>query len=116
MAVVRALDANGDFTFGNSKGNYMTGISALKQNIVTRLKEHTGNCFFDKDSGINYDYFLTTKNKENELLNSIKLRILQTEDVREVIDVSLANVGNRSVIIRCTINSIYGIFDININV
>ena len=115
MATIRVLDANGDFTFGNNKGNYISGAIALQQNVTTRLMEYTEDCFFDKDSGINYDYFLTTKNNQNNLRNAVKLTILQTEDVREVVALYI-NVENRNMVIKATITSIYGIFDIAVNV
>jgi hypothetical protein len=115
MATIRALDANGDFTFGNNKGNYISGAMALQQNIVTRLREYAGDCFFDKSSGIDYDYLLATKNSQNDLRNAVRLIILQTEDVREIVELYI-NVDNRNMVIKATVSSIYGTFDTTLNV
>ena len=32
---VRAIDKNGDWTFGHSRNNYKTGIEAVKQLVTT---------------------------------------------------------------------------------
>lgn len=113
MAVIRALDENGDFAFGQNKSNYIKDEYALKQNIQTRLLEWKNDCFFDKDAGIDYDYFLTSKQTKTEFENAIRLVILQTEDVRSI-ERFLVQVESRSMKIFATISSIYGTFNENI--
>ena len=115
MVLIRALDIDGDFTFGNNKGNYISDVNALKQNIVTRLREYKNDCFFDLNSGIDYDFFLTTKQKQSELEANIKSRILQTEDVREILYFN-ASVTDRHLSIVVKITSLYGTFDVNLNI
>lgn len=51
--IVRALDINGDWTFGQGKGNYLTNQAAIAQNVQTRLLSFLGDCFFDPTAGIN---------------------------------------------------------------
>lgn len=52
--IVRALDANGDWTFGKGRNDYKSGKKALEQNIQTRLKSFLGDCFFDATAGIDW--------------------------------------------------------------
>ena len=44
---VRAIDKNGDWTFGHSRNNYKTGIEAVKQSVVTRIKSFKNDWFLD---------------------------------------------------------------------
>ena len=115
MAVVRALDENGDFTFGQNKSNYIKDEYALKQNVSTRLLEWKNDCFFDKEAGVDYDYFLGTKQVKIEFENAIRSVILQTEDVR-AIDKFSVQVDGRDTEVFAIISSIYGIFNLNIGI
>ena len=44
--IVRALDKDGDWTFGQGLSNYLVNIDALAQVIQTRIKSYLANCFF----------------------------------------------------------------------
>ena len=47
---VRAIDKNGDWTFGHSRNNYKTGIEAVKQSVVTRIKSFKNDWFLDGEA------------------------------------------------------------------
>ena len=59
--IVRALDSNGDWTFGAGLNNYKSANLAAAQSIQTRLSSFVGNCFFDMGAGINWFSFLSGK-------------------------------------------------------
>ena len=61
MSRVRALDAQGDWTFGKGGNNYKTGILAVAQNIKTRVSSFLGDCFFATNQGIDWFNLLGSK-------------------------------------------------------
>lgn len=60
---VRALDTNGDWSFGNGKGDYKQGNPAVAQNIKTRLNSFVGDCFFDLEAGLDWYGLLGYKDR-----------------------------------------------------
>ena len=78
--IVRALDADHDWTFGSGLANYYQANSAIVQNINTRLNSFLGNCFFDLNSGIDWFNLLGSKN-EASLQLYISTQILKSEGV-----------------------------------
>lgn len=72
--IVRALDANGDWTFGAGRNNYKSGIAALQQNIQTRCLEVLGDCFFATDHGIDWFNLLGGREPETSVLLDLGLR------------------------------------------
>jgi len=58
---VRALDVNGDWTFGKGRNNYLQGNDAWEQKISTSLKMFLGDCFFDLAAGIDWWTLLGAK-------------------------------------------------------
>ena len=78
--IVRALDENGDWTFGKGKNNYLKDREALKQSVKTRLYCFLGDCFFDISDGI--DWFNRLGEKDQLALQlDVSARILNTEGV-----------------------------------
>lgn len=86
--IVRALDENGDWTFGKGRNNYKSGVLAVAQNIQTRLQSFLGDCFFDTAAGIDWFNLLGTKN-QLQLKLAISSVILNTENVASIISLSL---------------------------
>ncbi len=60
--ILRALDDNGEWTFGRGKNNYLTLNDAIGQNISSRLKSFLGDCYFDTKAGLDWFTFLGSKN------------------------------------------------------
>lgn len=115
MAIVRSIDNNNDFNFGNGRSDYVDNEIALRQNIITRLQEYKKDCFFDKNAGLDYDYYLSNKNTKDSLLKEVRYVILQTDDVMKINSINFSIV-DRNILIVATISSIYGIIDINLNI
>lgn len=78
--IVRALDANGDWTFGAGKNNYLQGAAAVGQAIATRCLSFLGDCFFATDAGIDWFNLLGGKNQLNLQL-ALSSTILNTPNV-----------------------------------
>lgn len=84
--IIRNLDANGDWTFGQGKQNYLNGNPAIGLNVVTRLRSWVGDCFFDTLAGIDWTNRLGSKNQQ---------RLLEA-DLRRIILTSYGVVGINS--------------------
>jgi len=86
--IVRALDSNGDWTFGASLNNYLSAKAAVAQMIKTNVSSFLGDCFFDLGFGIDWFTFLSSKNDQLALNLAISAVILNTENVTGILQVS----------------------------
>lgn len=102
--ITRSIDTNGDWNFGNGKGDYLEENTALTQNIKTRLKSFLGDCFFDTEAGVDWFNFLGSKN-----LSGLKLAvggvIINTVGVIELIDLSFSLDENRRFELKYSVSS-----------
>lgn len=89
--IVRALDSNGDWTFGSGVANYAFGERAIEFNISMRLRSWRNDCFFDFDAGIDWTARLD-KGQRDTLVNDIKILLIQTYGVTKINSVSLSEV------------------------
>lgn len=81
--IVRALDQNGDWTFGKGKNDYKSGLDAFAQSLQTRCSMILGDCFFAKQQGI--DYFNLLGGGSALALNlAMSTTILNTENALEI--------------------------------
>jgi hypothetical protein len=106
--IVRALDSNGDWSFGLGKQSYKSDMNALRQQIVTRLKSWKGDCFFALQDGVDWLNYLDIGTKSFLDLD-IKRVILQTGGILRMRNYSsILAPDTRSVSISCTLDTIYG--------
>lgn len=105
--IVRALDANHDWTFGAGKNNYLSGADAVTQNIDTRLNSFLGDCFFDTQAGI--DWFNLNGGKSKlAILLAVTAQIQNTQYVTQILELSV-NVNNtRNITIVYSANTAFG--------
>lgn len=107
---VRALTPLGEWTFGNSKGNYKVDAAALSQLIRTRLLSFIGDCFFAITEGI--DWFNLLGGKSTEALDlAIRTTILNTEGVTGLLAVETELDEDRVLTISYQAQTVYG--DVN---
>ncbi len=85
---VRALDVNGDWTYGKGQNNYLTRNAAVAQNIQTRLMSFLGDCFFDLSAGIDWFTFLGGKDLLGLNL-AVSAVILNSQDVTGIRQLSI---------------------------
>jgi len=76
VSIVRALDVGGDWTFGLSKGNYISGNPMVAQNCQTAVSSFIGNCFFDMGAGIDWFSYLAGSKSQLALELSISAVLL----------------------------------------
>ncbi len=105
--IVRALDEKHDWTFGKGRNNYLKNLTALMQNIDTRLKQFLGDCFFDVGDGIDWPTILGSKDQLGAQL-IIQARILNTEGVTGISQLSLYLSAARELRVAYQVNTIYG--------
>lgn len=91
---VRAIDVNGEWTYGKGQNNFLTRNSAVAQNIQTRLLSFLGDCFFDLSAGI--DWFTYLGSKDQLALNlAVSAVILNSQDVTGIKQLSI-DLGERT--------------------
>lgn len=106
---VRALDVNGDWTFGKGQNDYLTKNPAIAQNIRTRLLSFLGDCFFDLGAGVDWFTFLGSKD-ETALNLAVFSAILNTRDVTGVKQVnSILNRTTRKITIQFQVQTVYSV-------
>lgn len=103
----RALDENGDMTFGGNNKNFLKDIKAVIQAIKTRIKLLKGEWWENTETGFplfqdilgNYDYL--------KIKNRIVERIQQTQGVLSVTNIEI-EYDNRKLNFNCTVSTICG--------
>lgn len=104
---VRAIDADGDWLFGDGFSNYRNNLDAIIQNLSTRLKSILGDCFFSIQSGLDWFNILGQKDRSRIQL-IVSSTILNTTGVTAITDFSMMEDRERNLYMRYSINTIYG--------
>ncbi len=104
--IIRALDSNGDITFGQGQQNYLVNQSALALNIQTRLLSFLNNCVWDMSSGIDWFTYLRQPNNQNQIIISVRTCLLQSFGVLKVNTVNV-NVVGRHIALAYNVTTIY---------
>ena len=104
--IIRALDSSRDWKFGRGIQDYNIEQAAIIENIDTRLWCFLNDCFFDKNSGLDWLRLLGTPGTFNELVLSCRAVILQSYGVVRLNSLS-ASISNRRATIQFNINTIY---------
>jgi hypothetical protein len=105
--IVRALDAEHDWTYGKGKNNYLSRQDAIAQDIETRLYEFLGDCFFNIAAGI--DWFGRLGGKDRTALElDIAATIINTAGVTALVQLSTAlNPTTRLLSVSYEVNTVY---------
>ena len=106
----RALDKNGDYTFGSGLSNFLIDSpEAVAQAVQTRLKLWEGEWFLDTTEGTPYVGGILGKYTQGLADTLIKERILATAHVAGIASYSGVYDGNaRNYAISATINTDFG--------
>lgn len=104
--IVRGIDLNGDWLFGKSKSDYKSANNAVAQSIQTRINSFLGDCFFATNFGIDWFGLLGSKNK-TALELSIGSQILNTPNVKSLIQLSSVVDVNRLLTISYTVQTVF---------
>lgn len=104
--IFRALDENGDWTFGSGKNNYLSDNAAIGANIKTRLLSWLNDCFFDTNAGIDWLNRLGGRNQLALLELDLRRMIMQSYGVVSLDAFDIVQNGN-SVSASYTVTTIF---------
>lgn len=106
----RALDQNGDYTFGSSARNFFINTPAgVAQAVLTRLLLIEGEYWLDLTEGTPYKTQILGRGTIALYDLAIRTRILETQGVTEIVAYSsLLNPVTRHVAVAATIDTLYG--------
>lgn len=107
--VYRRLSSLGDYTFGQGKGNYLSGVDATAQAILTRLRLYLGEWWEDQEDGLPmWQSILGARTGSTKAIDRlIQQRILGTPNVTEIINLS-SSLEARQYVFTCTVNTAFG--------
>lgn len=104
--IVRALDQNGDWTFGKGQSNYLTKNDAIRQSIKTRLKSFKFNWFLDSQANIDWFNLIGRYSVKSAIESEIERVIIQTENVLSAVVDNLV-IDERIIKPKYTVTTIY---------
>lgn len=104
--IVRALDSNGDWTFGQGKQNYLSGQQAIAQCIQTRTLSFLNNCPWAMSFGIDWITLLGKTNTLTQIQLNVRSMILQTFGVLRINYLSVSFI-NRQLSMVFNIDTIF---------
>lgn len=108
----RALDQNGDATFGASQQNFLINTpEAVAQGVRTRLGLLRGEWFLDKTEGMPWSTEVIGVRTRPTYDRAIRDRILGSQGVTSIISYS-SQVVERSLRVQVRIDTIYGPIDL----
>ena len=102
---------NGDYFFGGGNNEFLSGVEAVSQAIITRIKLLLNEWWENLNEGTPlWENILGNSGKDIELVDKIILsRILGTEGVLQVKDYeSSFNSETRAYSFKATVDTIYG--------
>lgn len=107
MIRYRALDTNGDMTFGRGNLNFLIDSSdAVAQAIQTRLRLWTGEWFLDSTVGTPWMTQIIGRNTTKLYDRAIKDRVLGTRGVSQISDYS-STVIDRHLKAQMTVDTLF---------
>ena len=106
---VRALDANGDMSFGHGQADFLINSpEAVAQVVRTRLLLLQGEWFLDVTDGLAFSTAIAGYNTRPTYDLAIRERILETQGVLAIESYSSARDPQRRLTVSATISTIYG--------
>jgi hypothetical protein len=107
---VRAMDANGDYTFGSGSGNFLVNSpQAVIQCVLTALKLWQGEWFLDITAGMPWDTEVLGFNTGSLYDTAVRNTILAVQGVTGIVAYSSSlNAATRALSIEVEISTAYG--------
>lgn len=105
----RALDADGDYRFGQGALNFLVNSPAcVGQAVLTRLKLMRGEWFLDTSVGMPYSTEVFVEGGKQTADQAARAIILGTQGVSSIESYSSDFTANRAWVVDAVINTIYG--------
>jgi hypothetical protein len=101
--MIRALDKQGDFTFGSGRQNYLQGNAEYRLIIASVLKSFYGDLFFAPEEGFDWLYYMNGGGSRDELLILIRYRLQTLDFITGVKELDFVMTGKRTYIISGTV-------------
>ena len=102
----RNLDADGDWTWGNSLSNYVIENQEVGLNIRTRVMSFLGDCFFAINEGIDW-WNLLDYRYQDRLENAVTEVVKNTQGVTALNNVDVIVNADRNIRIVYDVQTIY---------
>jgi len=111
----RKLDANGDYSFGQSQNNFWVDVpDGVAQAVKTRLALLQGEWYLDSTEGTPYSTKILGTGTKDLYDIAIRDRILGTTGVNSIVSYS-SSLNNRILSVAVTIDTIYGTTQITVS-
>lgn len=107
--IVRALDDNHDWTFGQGLNDYRANLLAVAQNIECNLLMFLGDCFFATQAGIDWWNLLGQPGTQLAVNLSVNTAILNTAGVTGILQTSVNLTDNRELRLSYEVQTVYGV-------
>lgn len=105
----RALDADGDYTFGRGQANFLVDSPAcVGQLVLTRLRLWEGEWFLDEGEGTPYEQKILGKGTVAVYDLAIRARILETQGVTGIQDYASSRDEQRRLAVTARVSTQYG--------
>jgi len=82
--IYRRLSADGDYVFGGNKNNYVSGVEAVRQAILTRLRQLKYEWWEDLEDGLPLWEMIIANRDVTEAKKEIEKRIQGTKNVKYI--------------------------------
>ncbi len=107
LEIVRALDEDHDWTFGQGLNDYNSGNLAVGQDIDMSLKMFLGDCFFATSNGLDWFNLLGGKNLLAVQL-AVNAGILNVQNVTGILNTRLSLDVHRNLNVTYLVQSVFG--------
>lgn len=113
----RALDVNGDYTFGQGSDNFLVDSPAcVAQAVRTALLLWKGEWYLDTTAGMPWATDVLGTGTDSLYDEAIKAKIQSVQGVTDIVNYSSSlNTATRALIVDCTIDTLYGQANVNVN-
>lgn len=108
MSVSR-IDSDGDWTFGQNKGNYISGSAQIAQNVVTGIRSYKNDWFLNTDHGIDWFNILGTRSNETTIKRELERVVLETVGVKSIEKLDIVVNTKREATITIEYTDIYNV-------
>ena len=102
----RNLDANHDWTWGNSRNNYVIENQEIGLNITTRVLSFLGDCFFAVNEGIDWWHLLDYR-YQDRLENAVTEVVKNTDGVTAINSIDFLVNADRQIRINYDVQTVY---------
>lgn len=103
--MTRALNRDGDWTFGNNKKDYLDNNKDISQELVSRLKTVANDCYYDRLLGL--PIFTEDKVSPIVMENAIRSIVLGTKGVVDILEFK-SRLENREFRVEMTVATLGG--------